>query len=165
MGSSNKAGQTADLENVVSPGLWQMQQRKHQECLSLSCQLASSQVSREVCLLRLGCGPKPPLWPPFHHRFTGHRFSPAAGVEGCAQQSRLGLTSPRWRLHWAVSSPEQRQWGGDPHPVWATMAERAKGTQSSSRELGQIPGKGLTLVVDGSRFWHVMCNYYQWVWE
>lgn len=165
MGSANKAGQTADLENVVSPGLWQMQQRKHQECLSLSCQLASSQVSREVCLLRLGCGPKPPLWPPFHHRFTGHRFSPAAGVEGCAQQSRLGLTSPRWRLHWAVSSPEQRQWGGDPHPVWATMAERAKGTQSSSRELGQIPGKGLILVVDGSRFWHVMCNYYQWVWE
>lgn len=145
----------------MSPRVWHRRQQKHQECLPLGCYLASSQVSKEVCPSGLGCGPKPPLSPPEHHRLTGLRLPPAcskataAGVEGCAQQSGLGQTGPRWWLHWAVSSPEQRQWAGDPHPVWATMVERATGPQSSSGKLGQTPGKGLEQGVEGPRVWHV----------
>lgn len=74
--------------------------------MSAPC-LLLGQFSKEVCPSGLGCGPKPPLSPPEHHRLTGLRLPPAcskataAGVEGCAQQSRLGQTGPRWWLHWS----------------------------------------------------------------
>lgn len=42
---------------------------------------------------------------------------------------------PRQWLHQAISNPEPGQWGGDPHPVWAVMMDRAKWQQSSSGNL------------------------------